>query len=132
MASTSHPVIDLMEEQKGSYRERRHDAFGRLSVHPRERIEGLCRHTAARTSVERHRHRYEFNNDYLEEFVRAGLKPVGVNPDTNLVEVVEMQDHPWFIGVQYHPEYKSTALRPHPLFVAFVAAALAGKDDKKK
>ena len=73
--------------------------------------------------VERHRHRYEFNNDYLDEFVQAGLKPVGVNPDTNLVEIVELENHPWFIGVQYHPEYKSTALHPHPLFVSFVKAA---------
>ena len=62
----------------------------------------------------------------------AGMKAVGVNPDTNLVEVVEIENHPWFVGTQYHPEYKSTVQRPHPLFVAFVAAALAGKDDKKK
>ena len=81
---------------------------------------------------ERHRHRYEFNNDYLEQFEAAGMKAVGVNPDTNLVEVVEIENHPWFVGTQYHPEYKSTVQRPHPLFVAFVAAALAGKDDKKK
>lgn len=81
------------------------------------------RHTAARTSSSVIATATSSTNDYLDEFVRAGLKPVGVNPDTNLVEAVEMQDHPWFIGVQYHPEYKSTALHPHPLFVSFVKAS---------
>ena len=74
---------------------------------------------------ERHRHRYEFNNDYIDAFEKAGMKPVGINPDSNLVEAVELEGHPWFIGVQYHPEYKSTVSRPHPLFRAFVAAAVA-------
>lgn len=73
---------------------------------------------------ERHRHRYEFNNDYLERFEAAGMKAVGVNPDTGLVEVVEVEDHPWFVGTQYHPEYRSTVESPQPLFVAFVKAAL--------
>ena len=80
--------------------------------------------------VERHRHRYEFNSDYREMFEKAGMKAVGVNPDTNLVEVVEIADHPWFVGTQYHPEYKSTVERPAPLFVAFVAEAM--KYAKKK
>ena len=74
--------------------------------------------------VERHRHRYEFNNDYLGDFESHGMIPAGVNPETGLVEVVELTGHPWFVGTQYHPEYKSTVQRPHPLFVAFVAAAL--------
>ena len=73
---------------------------------------------------ERHRHRYEFNNDYLGDFESHGMIPAGVNPETGLVEVVELTGHPWFVGTQYHPEYKSTVQRPHPLFVAFVAAAL--------
>lgn len=77
--------------------------------------------------VERHRHRYEFNNDYIEQFEAAGMKVAGVNPDTNLVEVVELNSHPWFVGTQYHPEYKSTVEHPHPLFVAFVKAALDNK-----
>ena len=78
---------------------------------------------------ERHRHRYEFNNDYLAAFEGAGMQAVGINPDTGLVEVVEVEGHPWFVGTQYHPEYKSTVLSPSPLFVAFVGAALeyAGK-----
>ena len=73
---------------------------------------------------ERHRHRYEFNNDYIEQFRKAGMRPVGINPDTNLVEAVAVEGHPWFLGVQFHPEYKSTVSRPHPLFKAFVHAAI--------
>ena len=122
MESTPHPVIDLMEEQKGVTEK---GGTMRLGGYPCTLEKGSKAYAAygRKDIVERHRHRYEFNNDYLDEFVRAGLKPVGVNPDTNLVEVVEMQDHPWFIGVQYHPEYKSTALHPHPLFVSFVKAS---------
>jgi CTP synthase len=76
---------------------------------------------------ERHRHRFEFNNKYLEQIEEHGLKAVGINPETGLVEIVELKDHPWFIGVQYHPELKSTVLNPHPLFASFVEAALASK-----
>jgi CTP synthase len=77
---------------------------------------------------ERHRHRYEFNSDYLKEFESKGMIASGKNPDTGLVEVVEIPDHPWFVGVQYHPEYKSTVSNPHPIFKAFVKAVL----DQKK
>ncbi|HYG52298.1 MAG TPA: gamma-glutamyl-gamma-aminobutyrate hydrolase family protein, partial [Flavobacteriales bacterium] len=78
-----------------------------------------------RTNItERHRHRYEFNNEYKEAFEKAGMIASGINPENNLVEMVELPSHPWFIGVQYHPEYKSTVLNPHPLFVGFVKAAL--------
>ena len=73
---------------------------------------------------ERHRHRYEFNNDYLERFEQAGLRPTGINSETGLVEIVELAGHPWFVGVQFHPELKSTVMNPHPLFVAFVRASL--------
>jgi CTP synthase len=73
---------------------------------------------------ERHRHRYEFNDKYLADFEKAGMNAVGLNPDTNLVEVVEIPAHKWFVGVQFHPEYSSTVLKPHPLFVAFIKAAL--------
>ncbi len=76
---------------------------------------------------ERHRHRYEFNSAYVVELQNAGLKASGVNPDTGLVEIVEIEDHPFFIGVQYHPEYKSTVANPHPLFVNFVAAAVKAR-----
>ena len=73
---------------------------------------------------ERHRHRFEFNSDFRSEFENAGMRCVGVNPDTNLVEVVEIPSLRWFVGTQYHPEYNSTVLRPNPLFVDFIRAAI--------
>ena len=73
--------------------------------------------------TERHRHRYEFNLDYLDDFEKNGLYASGINPDTKLVETLELKNHPFYIGVQYHPEYKSTVATPHPLFVALVKAA---------
>lgn len=123
MNTTTHPVIDLMEEQKGVTEK---GGTMRLGAYPCVLTKGSKTAKAYGTLniSERHRHRYEFNNNYIEEFTNAGLKPVGINPDTNLVEVVELDNHPWFIGVQYHPEYKSTAANPHPLFVSFVKAAL--------
>jgi CTP synthase len=75
--------------------------------------------------TERHRHRYEFNNTFKAELEKVGLRPTGVHPSRNLVEIVELQDHPWFVGVQFHPELKSTVSAPHPLFVDFVSASLA-------
>jgi CTP synthase len=80
--------------------------------------------------LERHRHRFEFNNDYKDQIDAAGMKATGFNPDTKLVEIVEVENHPWFVGVQYHPEYKSTVANPHPLFVAFVEAALKYNQSK--
>ena len=73
---------------------------------------------------ERHRHRYEFNNEYLADFENAGMIASGINPEGGLVEIVELKEHPWFIGVQFHPEYKSSVAKPHPLFVGFVSAAV--------
>ena len=73
---------------------------------------------------ERHRHRYEFNNAFLEKFEESGMLASGINPNENLVEIIELKNHPWFIGVQFHPEYKSTVENPHPLFVKFVKAAM--------
>ena len=73
---------------------------------------------------ERHRHRYEFNDQYLATMEAKGLSVTGRNPETNLVEIVEIASHPWFVGVQFHPEYQSSVVSPHPLFVAFVGAAL--------
>ena len=84
----------------------------------------------AQQVMERHRHRYEFNNDFLAQFEAAGMQAVGINPDTGLVEVVEIPSHPWFVGTQYHPEYSSTVLSPSPLFVAFVRAALENRKEK--
>ena len=79
---------------------------------------------------ERHRHRYEFNNKYLEQIERAGMLATGKNPDTGLVEIMEIKNHPWFVGVQFHPEYRSTVLNPQPLFVKFIEAAIENKKYK--
>jgi CTP synthase len=121
-ADTPHPVIDLMEEQK------KITAKGgtmRLGAYPCELKEGSLAHRIyGKNSIsERHRHRWEFNNAYLDQFEAAGLVASGRNPDTNLVEIVELRHHPFFIGVQYHPELKSTVENPHPIFVQFVKAA---------
>ena len=79
-----------------------------------------------KTSItERHRHRYEFNNDNMKDYEKAGLTPSGFNPENNLVEIVELKNHPFFVGAQFHPELKSTVANPHPLFINFVAASLA-------
>lgn len=127
MESTSNPVISLMEEQKNIV-----DKGGtmRLGAWDCEIAEGSLVNEVygGETSIsERHRHRYEYNNDYREQLEEAGLKATGINTQTGLVEIVELENHPWFIGVQYHPEYKSTVANPHPLFVGFVKAALGQK-----
>jgi CTP synthase len=76
---------------------------------------------------ERHRHRYEFNNDYRQEYERNGMKCVGMNPESDLVEIVEIPTLKWYIGTQFHPEYRSTVLNPHPLFLSFIKAAINNK-----
>ncbi len=121
---TTEPVIDLMESQKGLNEK---GGTMRLGAYPAELQKGSKVYEAYGKQgaiSERHRHRYEFNNRYKEAIEKGGLRCVGVNPDTDLVEVVELEGHPWFVGVQYHPEYKSTVRDPHPLFVAFVKAAM--------
>ena len=125
-AKTKNPVIDMMEEQKKITMK---GGTMRLGSYDCKLKKGSKAHTAYGESLihERHRHRYEFNNKYLELMETAGLKAVGVNPDSSLVEIVELKDHPWFVGVQYHPELRSTVLNPHPLFVKFVDAALNHK-----
>ena len=121
--NTAHPVVNLMEEQKTIT-----DKGGtmRLGAWKCDIKPGtLAYKVYGETAIsERHRHRYEFNSAYAEALDKAGLKASGTNPDTGLVEIVEIEDHPFFIGVQYHPEYKSTVANPHPLFVDFVAAAV--------
>ena len=81
---------------------------------------------------ERHRHRYEFNNEYLELFESGGVRATGINPASGLVEIIEIPEHPWFVGVQFHPELKSTVENPHPLFVHFIAAAIRRNEQKAK
>jgi CTP synthase len=80
---------------------------------------------------ERHRHRYEFNNIYLEEVTNAGIRVAGTNPEHGLVEIIELEGHPWFVGVQFHPEFKSRPIKSHPLFRELVAAAMKQKSQKK-
>lgn len=123
MTSTPNPVIDLMEAQKGVTEK---GGTMRLGAYPCKLEADSKSYEAYKSNCisERHRHRYEFNNKYLEQFEKGGMRPVGSNPETGLIEIVEIPSHPWFVGVQFHPEYKSTAMNPHPLFVAFVAAAL--------
>ena len=119
--TTPYPVISLMEEQKNitdkggtmrlgawncqlSSQSKIYEIYGKVMI------------------SERHRHRYEFNSEYKEEYEKNGFLPTGINPETHLVEVVELKNHPFYIGVQYHPEYKSTVATPHPLFCAFIKA----------
>ncbi len=126
----AHQVINLMEEQKHIT-----DMGGtmRLGAWACQLEKGSNVYEAyGETNImERHRHRYEYNSEYKEQLEAAGLQTTGTNPKTGLVEIVEIKNHPWFVGVQYHPEYKSTVLKPHPLFVAFVKAALEYNQQKK-
>ena len=121
--TTKFPVINLMEDQKSI-----DDKGGtmRLGAYPCTIDKKSRSYTiyGEENIQERHRHRYEFNNDYIDDFKNAGMVPVGINPNENLVEMMEIPDHPWFVGVQFHPEYKSTVARPHPLFVSFVEACI--------
>lgn len=123
--STPHNVIDIMESQKNL------SQLGgtmRLGAYPCD-LEPESRAASAYGTLhvsERHRHRYEFNNDYLDEYKQHGMMPVGINPDANLVEIVEVPDHKWYVGTQFHPEYSSTVIAPHPLFRSFINACING------
>jgi CTP synthase len=127
---TPYNVIDLMEEQKSVTEKGGTMRLGAYDCHlvPGSRTAQAYGSTDIK---ERHRHRFEFNNEFRQKFEDAGMKCVGENPDTHLVEVVEMPDHRWFIGTQYHPEYSSTVLSPNPIFLDFIKAAIAYKNDKK-
>ena len=128
-SNTPYNVIDLMEEQKSI-----------TNLGGTMRLGAFSCHLTAGSKVaeaygtldieERHRHRFEFNDEYRAQFEAAGMKCVGENPDTHLVEVVELPNKRWYIGTQYHPEYSSTVLNPHPLFMDFIRAAIANKNDK--
>jgi len=121
--TTPEPVIDLMEDQKNIT-----DKGGtmRLGAYDCRVKKDSFVYKAYQTELvkERHRHRYEFNNEYLQAFESAGMKASGCNPETNLVEIIEIPKHKWFVGVQFHPEYSSTVLKPHPLFMEFVKASI--------
>lgn len=126
---TQNPVIDLMEEQKNLTRK---GGTMRLGAYDCEIKEGTLAHKVyGKTRVaERHRHRYEFNNNYVEAMEKAGMVLSGRNPETGLVEIVELPNHPYFIGAQFHPELKSTVEKPQPMFVSFVKAAVEYKHTK--
>lgn len=127
----SAPVIHLMEEQKDIQNLGGTMRLGAYDCHLQEgsKVFGCYGHADIQ---ERHRHRYEFNDKYLADFEKAGLKAVGKNPKNGLVEIVELENHPFFIGTQFHPEYKSTVENPHPLFAGFVKAALKNQECKKE
>jgi len=120
---TKYPVIDLMEEQKSII-----DKGGTMRLGGYKCVIDKNSKTFQayqKTEItERHRHRYEFNNKYYDDFKNHGMVPVGINPESGLVEIIEIPDHKWFIGVQFHPEYSSTVINPHPLFVSFVKACI--------
>ena len=126
---TSNPVIDLMEEQKKVTSK---GGTMRLGSYPCEIKEGTLAYNIYGESPisERHRHRWEFNNAYIQQFEEAGMIASGKNPGTGLVEIIELQDHPFFIGVQYHPELKSTVENPQPIFVNFIKSAKEFSDKK--
>lgn len=121
--TTKYPVIDIMADQKDI-----EDMGGtmRLGAYPCVLAEGSNAYAAYKQKEieERHRHRYEYNNEYRELLTSKGLKITGMSPDKRLVEIVEIEDHPWFVGAQFHPEFLSRPNRPHPLFVGFVGATL--------
>ncbi|MEE4260678.1 MAG: CTP synthase [Bacteroidales bacterium] len=125
---TPYPVIDIMEGQKdiedmgGTMR------LGAYDCQLDKKSKTFVAYQQEMVS-ERHRHRFEFNNKYRVEFEKSGMRLAGINPKEDLVEIIELKDHPWFVGVQFHPEYKSTVRYPHPLFVHFIKAAI---DYKKK
>ena len=126
---TPFPVIDLMEAQKQVTHKGGTMRLGSWKCNLVEDSQAASIYNQI-SIMERHRHRYELNNDFRQQIENSGMKATGFNPETGLVEIVEISNHPWFIGVQYHPEYKSTVANPHPLFSAFVKAALNYKTQK--
>ncbi len=125
--NTKYPVIDIMESQKTRIALGGTMRLGAYECHIKDKKSLAYRLYKSNQISERHRHRYEFNNEYLELLTKHGMKTSGKNPDTGLVEIVELDNHPFFIGVQYHPELKSTPENPHPLFMGLVEAALERK-----
>jgi CTP synthase len=126
---TPHPVINLMESQKNVVNKGGTMRLGAWDCKLNKN--SIAHQVYGKVDInERHRHRFEFNNDYKTQIEAAGMKATGFNPETGLVEIIEIPGHNWFVGVQYHPEYKSTVANPHPLFVSFVTAALKYKKNK--
>ena len=126
MMETPHNVIDMMEEQKTITQMGGTMRLGAYECELREGSRAAAAYGAEKKIMERHRHRYEFNNAYQEEYEQNGMKCVGINPAANLVEIVEIPEKKWYIGTQFHPEYSSTVLHPHPLFMSFIKACIDG------
>jgi CTP synthase len=127
--SCKHPVISMMEDQKKVSEKGGTMRLGAYACQLKPETNVSSAYNSDKIS-ERHRHRFEFNSDYLTQFEKAGMIASGKNPETGLVEVVELPNHPWFVGVQFHPEYKSTVAKPHPLFTAFIQASIDFKNNK--
>lgn len=130
--NTTHNVIDIMEEQKhitnmgGTMRLGAYKCNLREGSRVAEIYNAISSPLGGRGALERHRHRYEFNNKWLKDYEAAGMQCVGINPESNLVEIVEIPEKKWYIGTQFHPEYSTTIINPHPLFVDFIKAAVKG------
>ncbi len=129
--NTPNPVIDLMEDQKNITEKGGTMRLGAYECEVKADTNS-SRAYNQKLVQERHRHRYEFNNEYLQLFEDAGMISTGINPDTGLVEIVEIPKNKWFVGVQFHPEYSSTVLKPHPMFLSFVKAAIEHEEEEKK
>ena len=127
-AKTTNPIIHINPTQAKNVSKNRYGGTMRLGAYDCNMKEGskVAKLYGEKKISERHRHRYEFNNDYREKIESAGLECVGINKETNLVEIVEIKNHPFFVGVQFHPEFKSRPTRPHPLFLGLVKAGLKG------
>jgi len=127
--NTKNPVIDVMEAQKKLLANKQYGASNRLGAYECKVKKDSKAFKAYGKEIiqERHRHRYEINNKYKEILEKKGLKIVGINPKLNLAEIIELDNHPWFIGTQFHPEFKSRLENPHPLFVNFIKAAIKNK-----
>jgi CTP synthase len=130
-AKSPHPVIDLMEAQKGIETK---GATMRLGAYPCVlQDDSLAAKVYGKKKIsERHRHRYEFNNKYRDVFTEKGMVLSGLSPDASLVEIVELKDHPWFLGCQFHPEFKSRPMEAQPLFKGFIKASLQNRQALKE
>src|SRR3989338_3301664 len=132
-ARTAYPVVSTLQEQEKNLSEGKFGASMRLGAYPCEIKSGTASFRAygEKNIVERHRHRYEFNNDFRDKFEKLGLVVAGINPQRNLVEIIELKNHPFFVGVQFHPELKSKPFKPHPLFNEFIKSARANSARQK-
>jgi len=124
--NTPHPVIDLLPEQKIFLKEKKYGGTMRLGAFKCKIKPNTLSFRAYKCSEvsERHRHRYELNNQFRKLLEQKGMVAAGINPEKNLVEIIELKNHPFFVGTQFHPEFKSRPLKPHPLFKAFIKAAI--------